>query len=265
MTRVDGALANAARLRASLVGEEGYALAYGSHAGMPAARDSDLDLLFVGPPLHGDQLDRLVQGVVALHDQHGLRLDTEVDYDLKLHASLIEVDAALALRGFTVSATGNLCVPSVVVAPWFLNSAPFKLRLVLNSLSTPHIFLGGNINLYQRHCSSADRAVALVALSLLDPGTAFTMVEAVAALVTAADGATGKDFLGYPRGPVLYSTVHRGLARLTAEQIVRTADGVHFEQHQGRRRALVAALHGPPAERSDAPGTMGQEQGGIPA
>ncbi len=155
MTRVDGALANAGRLRAIVVGEEGYALAYGSHASRSAASDSDLDLLFVGPPLEGGQLEQLVRGVVALHDHHGLRLDSEVDYDLKLHASPIEVDAALALRGFTVSATGNLCVPSVVVAPWFLNSGPFKLRLILNALSTPHMFLGGNINLYQRHCSSA--------------------------------------------------------------------------------------------------------------
>src|SRR5205085_4181351 len=191
------------------------ALAYGSHASMLAANDSDLDLLFVGPPLHGDQLERLVRGVVAMQDEHGLRLDTEVTYDLKLHASPVEVGAALALRGFTVSATGNLCVPTVVVAPWFLNSGPFKLRLILNALSTPHMFLGGNINLYQRHCSSADRAVALVALSLLDSCALCTAVAAVAALVTAADGATGKDYLGYTRVPALCSTVHPGLRRLT--------------------------------------------------
>ena len=198
--------------------------------------------MFVGPPLPRDHLDRLVRAVDALHDEHGLSLDTEVAHEVKLHACPAEVDTALALGGFAVDTAGDVRVPPVVAAPWFLNSVPFKLRLILNALTTPHVVLGGHIELYRRHYARADRVVALVALSLLGSSTAFTVAEAAAALVTAADGVTGEDFLGYARGPAPYSAVHRGLANLITEQIVSTTDGLRFHQHLGRRRALLASL-----------------------
>lgn len=263
MTRVDGALAEAGRLRARFVGETGYALVYGSHA-TGSAGDSDLDLLFVGPPLPASDVDHLVNAVVALHHEHRLRLDTEVAYEMKLHATPVEVRAALSLRGFVLDVAGNVDVPPVIVAPWFLNSTAFKLRLILNALTTPHMFLGGAIDLYRRHCAGADRAVALVALSLLDSSVAVTMADAVAALVTAADGSTGEDFLGYDQGPAVYSTVHRGLAHLIGDHVVWTVDGVCFHQDSQRRRALVAGLGRPDAKRSSGPGTIEQvEQGGC--
>jgi arginyl-tRNA synthetase len=245
VTTLDATCADASRLRAAFVGTSGYAVAYGSHASRSAPSDSDLDLLFIGPPLRADQLDQLVRAVVALHHDHQLRLDTEVAYEVKLYATAAEVDAALALRGFTISPTGELHVPPVVVAPGFLNSTPFKLRLILNALTTPHVFLGGDIDQYQRQCTKADRAVALVALSLLDGAVGFTVADAVAALVRGPNGATGEDFLGYSHGPSLHATVQRGLAWLIAEQAVRAIDGARFEQHRDTRRRLIAALSGP--------------------
>jgi hypothetical protein len=243
---MDAAFTDAARLRAEITGQHGYALAYGSQA--TAARNgSDLDLLFVGPPLRRDRLDRLVRAVLALHDDHGLRVDAEVAHDVKLYATPAEVGAALALHGFAVDAAGALRVPPVVATPRFLNSRPFKLRLVLNALTTVHVFLGGDVDLYQRHRAHADRAVTLLALSLLD--SRFTVTDAVTALVTAADGATGKDYLGYTTAPGLHSTVHVGLARLATEQVVRTVDGVYFEQHHERRRTVTAELSRPGVKR----------------
>lgn len=259
MSGIEGAFADAGRLRALFVGENGYALAYGSHATTTAtttAGASDLDLLFVGPAPHGHQLGQLVRAVVSLHAEHGLRRDTEVAHEVKLHATTAEVDTALTLGGFTIDAAGDLRVPPVVVAPWFLNSAPFKLRLILNALTTQHVFLGGHLDLYRRHCATADRALALLALSLLDSPAAFTVADAVAALVTATDGATGEDFLGYAPGAALYSTVHRGLASVITEQVVSTTDGVRFHQDRARRRVLLARLRRPHAERSSTPGTM---------
>src|SRR5262249_7203141 len=147
--------------------------------------------------------------VKALHHEHGLRLDTEVSYEIKLHATEPEIDAALRLRGFTLSPAGELRIPPVVVEPWFLNSTPFKRRLILNALTTPHVFLGGAVRRYRRHCMAAERAVALVALALLDPATEFTVAEAARALVTGADGACGEDFLGYGPGPQLHAVLHR--------------------------------------------------------
>ncbi|MBV8932759.1 MAG: hypothetical protein JO285_09465 [Kutzneria sp.] len=45
MTGIENALADVGQLRAAFVGEQGSALAYGSHATSTTAAGSDLDLL----------------------------------------------------------------------------------------------------------------------------------------------------------------------------------------------------------------------------
>lgn len=104
-------LFEASKLRTRFVGENGYGLAYGSHPCRTASSDSDLDLLYVSPaPLQTGQLQLLEEDVVMLHRRHGLQLDEEVAYTVKLHATIPEVRAALALRGFNIDRGGNLHV-----------------------------------------------------------------------------------------------------------------------------------------------------------
>lgn len=251
------ALANASQLSADFVGESGYALAYGSHASLGCVPDSDLDLLFVGgPPLTPGRIDRLVRRVKSLHHDHGLRLDTEVAYEVKLYATLADVELALMLRGFTVDQSGELLVRPVVAQPQFLNSTPFKLRLILNALTTPHVFLGGDIGQDRQHCASADRSVALLALSLSGLADAFSVEDAAGVLVSSSEGAAGKDFLGYTHGPGLYSTLQRGFAQLAREQVVHVIDGVRYEEYPGRRRRLLAATSPPSSDGTDGAETM---------
>jgi len=242
MTFTDAALSEAAGLRARFVGGTGYGLAYGSHARERHTAGSDLDLLFVGAPLAPSALRALVDAVVTVHDKHGLRRDDEVSHEVKLHATSTEVDSALALRGFEVDAAGRLRIPPVIVESAFLNSTAFKFRLILNALTTPHVFLGGDLVRYERDRAAADRAIALVALCLLDSRDRFTVSDAVEVLVANGDGAAGEDFLGYTPGPVLHGTVQRGLACLIVEHAVHSIDGLRFSQDGDRRRRLVAAL-----------------------
>ncbi|WP_261555773.1 hypothetical protein [Frankia tisae] len=242
MTGIAQALADASQLRAEFLGPRGYAIAYGSHAAGTATHDADLDLLFVGPPLADSARARLADAVIALHTTHRLRLDTEVAYEVKLHATVTEVNAAVTLGGFILDAAGRLNIAPVVVEPWFLNSPAFKLRLILNAMTTQHIFLGGRIGLYQRHCAQAERAITLVALCLLDSPAPFTIADLIDALLASSHGATGKDFLGYVHSPALHSTVHRGLARLSSARVVTSLDGRRFKQHPARRQALLARL-----------------------
>ena len=256
MNGLSALLADAGRLRTTAVGANGYALVYGSHAYRSTPSKSDLDLLYVGAPLPDSSLRQLIGNVVAMHRAHGLHLDTEVAYEVKLHADLTEVEDALALRGFTVVENGILRVAPVVVESWFLNSRAFKLRLILNALTTSHVFLGGAVDLYRQHCADADRAVALVALSMLDEIRPFTVADAVGVLVTGPDGATGEDFLGYASGPALHSTVQRGLADLEADRVTHCTDGAAFEQDRQRRRQVIANLSGPVSRRPAGPGTM---------
>jgi arginyl-tRNA synthetase len=247
VTGIAEALADAGQLRAEVLGPRGYAVAYGSHASGTAAHDADLDLLFVGPPLADSERARLTEAVLALHATHRLRLDTEVAYEVKVHATVTDVDAAVALGGFTLDATGRLNITPVVVEPWFLNSRAFKLRLILNALTTQHVFLGGRIGLYQRHCAQAERAITLAALCLLDSAVPFTLSNLVDALLTSPEGATEKDFLGYVGNPALHSTMQRGLARLISARVVTSLDGRHFRQHLARCQILLARLRSPAA------------------
>jgi len=232
------AFTDAARLAHLVHTDGGYALAYGSHAQGVAAATSDLDLLFVGTaPSDAEQarvaLDGLVSAVKALHHRHGLELDEEVDYEVKLHATPTDVERAVGLHGFDLESTGRLVVVPVEETVEFLNSPRFRLRLILNALSTEHVFLGGEHRAYREHVTAAERSVALLALNLLD--TPRVRVDQLVRVLLADDlGHTGRDYLGYHRVPHLLGVVHRGLAGLADDGVVRLLDGEHLDQDRER-------------------------------
>ncbi|MDG4765118.1 nucleotidyltransferase domain-containing protein [Solwaraspora sp. WMMD406] len=256
---IEHALEDASHICAAVVGDAGYGLAYGSHAAGNAKPDSDLDLLYVAATELGHtQAVRLIEQVVALHRKHQLRLDHEVAYEVKLYATLAQVDAAIALRGLMIQPDGRLRVPQLVAQPLFLNSVPFKLRLIFNALTSAHAFLGGNLNLYQHHRAQACRSLALLALALLDPVSSFTATQVVAVL-THGYGTAGKDYLGYTGDATLYSALQQGLIHLAAEQAVTVVDGTHYRAHPQVCRQLVATLTGSTpaiAEPNDDAATM---------
>lgn len=138
---------------ARLLPTDGYALAYGSHATAPGPT-SDLDLLFTGTrPLHAQELGSLIDAVKRLHVDHGLVLDEEVAFENKVFATHDDIERAARLDGFAnvpdSSDAAGYATP--VDDPDALNSPGFRLRLILNVLSTPHVFLAGDIAAYRRH------------------------------------------------------------------------------------------------------------------
>jgi arginyl-tRNA synthetase len=241
--RIAEALTDASRLRHRLAAAR-FAVAFGSHARGIGNPDSDLDLLFVGDnPLGEEQIGWLSAQVKDLHHRHGLTLDEEVSYEVKLYATSAEVSDAIGFGGYHVDTTGALTVPPIVVEPAYLNSAPFKLRLLINALTSPHVFLGGDASRYRDHQAQAEHTVALVALSLLDDLDILAVTDAVAALITDPDsGSSGEDFLGYTSadGPLLYGLLHAGFADLTADNVLRAMDGSTFRHDRGTRKALIA-------------------------
>ncbi|NDL60195.1 hypothetical protein [Phytoactinopolyspora mesophila] len=197
--------------------------------------------MFVTPePLADRHLAELVHAACQLHQNHGLGLDREVDYAVKLHATCNDVAAAVSLCSFLAD-DDMIEVQPVVVEPWFLNSKQFRLRLLLNALTSPHSFLGGNVALYEKHRQAAERAVAMLALSL-HHGQVITLSSAVAAITLGPDGASKKDYLGYAANTYLISVLHRGLAQLAAEGIVRDVDGSCFTLDQAVLHAVITAL-----------------------
>ncbi|MCX5211853.1 hypothetical protein OG689_21610 [Kitasatospora sp. NBC_00240] len=241
----------AAMLRAEYVGADGYGLAYGSHADGSAHASSDIDLLFVGVEvLPSERLHALTRDVIGLHQQHGLGLDQEVSYASKLHATVYEVEDAITLGGFAVTPEGEVTVDPVVAEPWFLDSRLFRLRLVLNALTVPHVFLGGDAAAYERHRNRAERSVALLALSLVNEDEEFTVHDVLRALTGDPGGVCGEDHLGYDealgRSPALFSSLQRGMSPLVADGAVSTRDGIHLRQDSDQRRQLLRALRETP-------------------
>ncbi|MFI7002093.1 hypothetical protein [Nocardia sp. NPDC050175] len=235
---IKSALDDAQQIRRDYVGRDGYGLVYGSHADGSGTSRSDLDLVLVGSdPLSLDTMTLLVAAVCSLHHRHGLALDTEVDYETKLFATFAEVTEATTLMCFDTTPTGLDVVP-VVVEPWFLNSHRFKLRLLLNALTSPHIFLGGDIDRYRIHRDQAERALALLALSMCTH-TVMTVAD-LTEVVIHGPGVAGKDFLGYRDGPQLRSTLIRGLAILARARIVVELDGARFRK---RPKPVLAAIN----------------------
>lgn len=203
-----------------VLGAHGYALVYGSHACGRAGPSSDLDLLVVTPdPLRTEHLRRLGDQVRQLHHDHGLDLDEEVRYEVKLHATWAEVLAATSLSPFR-TATG-LAATTIAEDQDYLNSAPFKHRLILNALTSPHVLLSGDRITYQCHRAAAVVAVTILGRALTGPSTGLPgqpdIEDVVAALTRAGDGgATGKDFLGYQVPGALATPVRAGLAFLAS-------------------------------------------------
>lgn len=196
----------------------GYALAYGSHAHGTAGPHSDLDLLFTGPrPLTGAALDELVAAVIALHHRHGLDLDEEVPYRVKLHLTLDQAAAAAGGASFTILPVdgGTAPVPDTIREAWFLGTDAFAARLALNALTSPHVFLAGDVDTYRAHVLAAEQTLARLAAALtgrLSPA----LGDLLAALWRAPDGRSGKDYLGYLVAPHLLGVLARGRASLPA-------------------------------------------------
>ncbi|NYI05341.1 nucleotidyltransferase domain-containing protein [Allostreptomyces psammosilenae] len=235
-------LDDAAAVAAAYTPLGGYAIAYGSHATGHANSTSDLDLLLVHPATQPVNLPGLTRAVIALHHRHGLGLDTEVRYENKLAASDHDVDRALALEGYSPTQTGDITVRPVPEhgTDVFLNTTTFRLRLVLNALTTGHVFLAGDPRRHSLDTTAAERSVALLATSLLTHQSHMTVSEAVAVLVQAPTGEAGHDWLGYEPTPALHSVLRRGLTALVAEHVIDLVPHGRFRQDDQVRRAALA-------------------------
>lgn len=133
---------------------------------------------------------------------------------------------------------GRLLPEPVITEPRWLNSAAFGRRLLLNTLSSEHVFLGGDVQRYRSDRYRAEQGIARLAVSIIDSHS-ITISDAVAALSRSTTGACGKDFLGYTPTAHLRSVVEIGVAALVAAgdlevlpgSRVRPTARAHLESH----------------------------------
>lgn len=192
------------------------ACVYGSHVYADEPNLNDLDVLIAVPTVDTRQFQRLKQFIVVLHDRYGLAMDEEVPYENKLVVSYSDLQSAIQLNGFLFS-RGSWIVPEVEKTASFLSSREIRLRLCLNALTSPHIYLGNDLESYLGFRASAIDSIVRLSLSLVgkpEPAP----IELVEALLFGEGGRSGEYFLGYHNTTLgksdLLSLVNIGLARL---------------------------------------------------
>jgi arginyl-tRNA synthetase len=235
------ALTQVRQMRRWLFGESGYGVAYGSQISGRGSTHSDLDMFFTSPtPLDDVEQDNLTTAVVALHEENSFDIDTEVSYEAKLHVSRSHLNSAVSLGGFNLSDAGELAIPQVLVNHAYLNSPEFVSRLVLNALTTEHVFLGGDSRQYMHDRLHAERSTALLAVNMVAWQQVFRLDGLVRVITQAVDGAYEDDYLGFTDRPYVRAMLRRGLRQLMREEIVfPLTEGLYRPRPDVLRTALA--------------------------
>ena len=173
-----------------------FVCVYGSYASGHYTTKSDIDL-FIAAEHHGqDEFERARDTVRELHRAFGLPLDDEVPYENKLIVSYDDVRGAIALHPF-INEDGY-AVPPVEKSEEFLSSRAIRLRLILNALTTPHVCISGNVQLFDSFKGEAEQALVVLAHGLLKK-TPASHSELVMVLIQGTEGENGEMYLGYKK------------------------------------------------------------------
>ena len=183
---------------------------YGSYANGHADKASDVDMFVASNNLNIKDIESIKTFVIDFHRQNHLSLDNEVPYDVKLLVDYEDIENAINLNCFVVDENGQITIPKIEKTKEFLGSYNVKLRLILNALSSPHIFLGNDKEKYSSYKEKAERAVYKLATNLVQKGSQFTAKELVNVLLNSANDEDGELYLGYKK----YKSVKKYLVNL---------------------------------------------------
>jgi len=169
---------------------------YGSYATEHFRPDSDLDILFAQETYNPEDYEKIKEFVVSLHTRNGLTIDEEVPYENKLLVPYGDIVHATNLDAFNVKERGGFEVPAIPNDAAFLASHEVRSRLILNCLTTPHVFVSGNYPRYQELKLGCERALIQLAHGLIEIDKP-DETEILHALLVGPNGETGQAHLGY--------------------------------------------------------------------
>lgn len=178
---------------------EDFLCVYGSTVYEPGHTTSDVDLFLASDASEHHQpgfVDAMSGFIRQMHNQYGLEVDDEVPFDNKLVYYHADVSRATSLECFEADECNQVVVPPVEKSREFLHGKAIKLRLALNALTSPHLFIGQNNNRYDRHRQAAEIAITATGLSLC--GSKVVTEDNIKEALTCNDlGQTGEYHLGY--------------------------------------------------------------------
>ena len=181
---------------AALDGTDHFVYIYGSYATSQFRPDSDLDIMFAVENYNQADFQTIKEFVVTLHTKHGLTVDEEVPYKNKLLIPYQDIDEAAKLAAFKTTGHDEYTVPAIPDDPALLGSQNVRARLVLNALTTPHVFVTGNEASYQNLRAKCEKALVRLACGLTDSADP-SPADLQEALFKGQNGETGQAHLGY--------------------------------------------------------------------
>jgi predicted nucleotidyltransferase len=182
-------------------------LLYGSHAYAAAQPGSDIDVLFICPPVDGITAASIRKQIVELHGRLGLPLDTEVPYETKLIVSWEE--ARLAAFAADFLRDDQVEIPPIVKSRGFLASPQMRRRLVLNVLAGKSIEVVPGGERLRRLQSLARRSLIALMVRVHDFNSV-TIDQLIDALM-GDPPLEGEWYLGFKESPPVRAFLHRAL------------------------------------------------------
>lgn len=177
-----------------------FACVYGSYANGKRNKDSDIDLLIATEKYTGKDFISIKKFIVDLHKKNKLKIDNEVPFENKLIINYKDFNDAVNLKAFYLK-NGIFIIPKVIKNKIFLESRNIKLRLALNSITSPHLFFGNDRIKYLELRNIGEKNIFKLAsnLSKTDNLSKSDLVK----ILLNRDGKSGEMYLGYKDYPLV--------------------------------------------------------------
>ncbi|MFC1651997.1 nucleotidyltransferase domain-containing protein [Patescibacteria group bacterium] len=169
----------------------------GSYASDNFTKDSDLDLLFAVKKYDVTEFKKIHDFVVNLHLSNDLKIDEEVPYETKLVITYEDIENAVDLEPFVKKSSGYIINP-ITYNKEFLASQELRLRIILNALTTPNIYIYGDKKKYVDFIQRADKAIIRLARGLTSERNP-SEDEILRVLLNGKHGEEGQAHLGYKK------------------------------------------------------------------
>ncbi len=170
---------------------------YGSYTTEHFGSNSDLDIFIATENYEEKDFLEIRNFIVSLHIDHNLKIDEEVPYKNKLLILYEDIEDAITLAPFIENKTEiKYMVPLIKNDINFLSSKEVRLRLILNALTSSHVFVYGNKEKYEVLKKGCEQAIIRLAYGLSGKNN-LKKEDILAILLNGKNGAIGRSHLGY--------------------------------------------------------------------
>jgi hypothetical protein len=172
-----------------------FSCIYGSSASNEINIGSDVDLFISKRKFVSNDFKNIVGVVENIHSRYDLPIDQEVPFSNKLLITTVEMNNSVNMFGIEVR-NNKFHIPDVVKSKEFLESDEIKFRLIFNALTTPHLYMGNDVNNYEKFKKIAEKNLIILAC---DMGNKLHLEKKhfLKIITENSEGSKGEMFLGY--------------------------------------------------------------------